>query len=269
MVFIASLPAYANEKVPYKKDIYEYQIYASGFKVLDAVLTIEYGTDVDYKISLSAKTHGWLGKLVPWSGDYQSSGWIMEDGLKRPMEHISSSIWRGTEAKKNFYYKQDGSFKKLYLEEKGRDYTPKNFDYNITDKTVDLLTANLMMMEKVGNSNSCKSNTLVFDGKRSFNLKFDDVDVVQLKSSKYNIYSGKAYKCTVEIEPQKGYWHEKPRGWLSIQEQGRNKGALPTIWLGKMEGDNLYVPVKIMVKTDYGALMMHLKKHQKIKQKDK
>lgn len=60
------------------------------------------------------------------------------------------------------------------------------------------------------------------------------------------------------MKPDQGKWRKKPRGWLSIQEQGRQKGALPTIWLGQMGADKTYIPVKIRVKTDYGTLFMHL-----------
>ena len=49
-----------------------------------------------------------------------------------------------------------------------------------------------------------------------------------------------------------------PRGWLSIQEQGRSKGSLPTIWLAKIDKDGPAVPVKLRLKTDYGTLFSHL-----------
>jgi hypothetical protein len=61
----------------------------------------------------------------------------------------------------------------------------------------------------------------------------------------------------VEIEPISGEWAKKPRGWLSIQEQGRERGTMPTVWLGKFDEDGPAVPVKILVKTAYGALVMH------------
>ncbi len=57
-----------------------------------------------------------------------------------------------------------------------------------------------------------------------------------LKATKYNVYEGPAEKCTVEVAPAGGKWHEKPRGWLSIQEQGRQHGQLPTVWFARMEG---------------------------------
>ena len=83
-----------------------------------------------------------------------------------------------------------------------------------------------------------------------------------MKSSGYNLYEGSAEKCTVEVRPVAGRWHEKPRGWMSIQEQGREKGMLPTVWMAKMNENGPAVPVTVRVKTDYGTLFMHLVKYQ-------
>ncbi len=104
----------------------------------------------------------------------------------------------------------------------------------------------------------CEGEADIFDGSRRFTLYFKDRGEVQLEASRYNMYEGAARYCTGEIEPKGGKWHEKPRGWLSIQEQGRKKGTLPSMWMGHVDGLSYAVPVKIMVKTDYGALMMHL-----------
>src|SRR5690606_14417519 len=76
--------------------------------------------------------------------------------------------------------------------------------------------------------------------------------------SDYNLYSGPAKRCTIEVQPAGGKWHDKPRGWFSIQEQGRNKGTMPTIWVASITPDMPAVPVKVMVKTDYGTLFLHL-----------
>lgn len=45
---------------------------------------------------------------------------------------------------------------------------------------------------------------------------------------------------------------------MSIQEQGRERSTMPTIWFAKMAEGEPAVPVKIRVKTEYGALIMHL-----------
>jgi len=93
-----------------------------------------------------------------------------------------------------------------------------------------------LVMENYGKTGKCEGTSLVFDGKRSFEQKFVHEENVELTASKYNIYEGPAAKCTVEVVPKKGKWHSKPRGWLSIQEQGREKGTMPTVWLAEYKG---------------------------------
>ena len=77
-----------------------------------------------------------------------------------------------------------------------------------------------------------------------------------------HVPGGPAVACTVEVKPIAGKWHEKPRGWMSIQEQGREKGTMPTVWFAQMAAGEPAVPVKIRVKTEYGALFMHLTSYQ-------
>ena len=126
------------------------------------------------------------------------------------------------------------------------------------NNTTDILSATVTVMNNIIETSKCDGTSDIYDGKRRFTLNFKDKGESTLSKSKYNIFSGPARFCTVEIEPKGGRWHEKPRGWLSIQEQGRQKGALPAVWMAKVEGFEYAIPVKIRVKTDYGTLLMHL-----------
>src|SRR5690606_11504706 len=104
----------------------------------------------------------------------------------------------------------------------------------------------------------CEGRNEVFDGKRRFTLLFKHSADEMLESSRYNDYQGPAARCEVEVQPVAGEWHKEPRGWMSIQEQGREKGALPTVWMAKIDENSPAVPVKIRVKTEYGVLFMLL-----------
>ena len=137
--------------------------------------------------------------------------------------------------------------------------TPKDIDAGLAKGAMDNLSATLRVMLALPRTGTCAGSSLVFDGDRSYRLTFADPHKEDLKKSDYNIYEGPSVSCTVEVTPEKGKWRKKPRGWLSIQEQGRQKGALPTIWFGTVAGQPDYaVPVKIRIKTDYGTLLLHL-----------
>jgi len=235
-----------------------YEVYAGGIHAVQASLDLEIKSDKRYSLSLGAKTRGLLAKLAPWFGTFESHGWIVGDGDFRPKQHKSTANWRGEEEIKDYAYAKNGTFKSLIIDEHDKEPEKQDIDPIVTDGTTDALTATLMVLEQFNKTGKCEGASLVFDGKRSFEQKFVHEENVDLIASKYNIYEGPAAKCTVEVIPKEGKWHSKPRGWLSIQEQGRAKGTMPTVWIAQMEEGAPAIPVKVFVKTDYGGMFMHL-----------
>ncbi len=235
-----------------------YEVYAGGINAVTAEFNVSYEDESRYSMKLSARTKGFLGKLAPWSGYFETMGWRKGKDTDRPEQHQSVSVWKEEKEIKTYKYGEDGSFEDYEVIEKGRDYTPEKLDTTLTEGTTDALTAALKAMEAVADGKPCESDAEVFDGKRRYKMVFNHEADVKLDSSRYNIYDGIAARCQVEVQPVAGAWHKKPRGWMSIQEQGREKGSLPTVWLAKMSKDGPAVPVKIRVKTDYGTLFMHL-----------
>ncbi len=256
LLLFAVPPAFAGQQIA------EYDVYASGFKVVTAQLVMNVQKS-RYDLSLSAETKGFLGKLAPWKGSFYTRGWVLK-GRYQPELHISSAIWRGEEEIKEYSYGKSGSFKKLTTTEHGNAPVTEVPDKELTRGTVDALTAALEILGKVGAGQACEGSSDVFDGKRRFSQNFSPIKIESLRRSKYNIYEGEAARCTVEVVPGKGEWHEKPRGWMSIQEQGRDRGTMPTVWAGKMHESEPAIPVKIMVRTAYGTLFMHLTGYKEI-----
>ena len=238
-----------------------YDVYASGFHVVQADLLIDKSEAGRYSILLDAHTRGFLGKLAPWRGSFETYGWVLNGAdytNYQPELHRSVSNWRGEQEVKSYHYAKDGSFKSLEIDEHDKPLETSIPEPELTQDTIDALTAALAVMDEVSAGRDCTGNSDVFDGKRRFEQVFAQEDVTLLNASKYNIYEGPAAECIVEVIPIAGAWHNKPRGWLSIQEQGRAKGTMPTVWIGSMGEGAPAIPVKIRVKTDYGTLMMHL-----------
>ncbi len=237
--------------------ILTYDIYAGGIHAVDARLSLK-TTPTTYETTLNAATQGMLKKLANWSGKFSSNG-VISKGVALPTTHISSSTWKEETETKTFKYNGQGKFLSYKVNEGGKDTTPTDIDKSLAIGTMDNLTATLNLMMTMPSTKACNQNTLVYDGDRTYRLIFADTQPETLKKSDYNIYDGESVSCTVEVKPEKGKWRKKPRGWLSIQEQGRKKGGLPTIWFGALKDrPDIYVPVKIRIKTDYGTLFMHL-----------
>ena len=235
---------------------FTYQVYAGGFHVVEAKLFFDIKSDNNYEVSLDAYTRGWLSSMVPWKGNYLTRGTIKNDGFY-PQNHVATSFWKDETEVKTFTYK-DNKLTSLTIKDHDKPLENIEADQILTEGTTDILSATLAVMQNVATNYNCTGTSDIYDGKRRFTLMFKDQGESELRKSSYNIFSGPAQLCTVEIEPKGGKWHEKPRGWLSIQEQGRQKGALPAVWMGVVEGFELAVPVRIRVKTDYGTLLMHL-----------
>lgn len=228
---------------------------------MQATLDIDLRKKGRYDLVLGAKTRGLLGSLAPWDGTFESHGWTTSAGYK-PQKHQSVATWRGETDVKEYLYNKDGTFKSLTITEPDKDPEKKDVEKDVTDGTVDALTATLSVLENYNENQECNGTSEVFDGKRRFKQVFKHEQSVELKASKYNIYEGTAAECTVEVVPVSGEWHSKPRGWLSIQEQGRERGTMPTVWIAQMSENGPAVPVKIRVKTAYGTLFMHLAEYQ-------
>lgn len=238
----------------------EYNVYAGGIHALEANLTNDLSNTKKYSIVGTAKTHGILGKLAPWEGSFSTKGW--KESSYKPQEHKSVTTFRDETESKTYSYNKNGSFKNYVRTKEGKDKkeSPKK---ELTENTIDILSATLNTMKMVASDeNSCASESEIFDGKRRFKLRFDKVRETELKKSGYNVYQGPAIECTILVIPVAGKWYEKPRGWASIQEQGRKKGSLPTMWFATVEEGKPAVPVKARVKTDYGTLFMHLTRYQ-------
>ena len=247
---------------PIGKQEMVYEVYAGGIHAVQATLTIDLSHSGRYASTLAAKTRGLLGKLAPWHGVFESEGWHEAGGAFLPELHRSTTTWRDEEEVKSYYYNKDGSFKALVIKDFDKPERTETPDPALTDFTTDVFAATLDTLARVAEGQGCAHSADIFDGRRRFAQKFMPKKEEILQQSRYNIYEGPSVACTVEIEPKGGAWHKKPRGWMSIQEQGREKGTMPTIWMAQLTPDQPAVPIKILVKTNYGALYMHLAEYK-------
>ncbi len=240
-----------------KKQSMHYDVYAGGFHVVSADLNVDLSRKARYGLDLGAYTHGMLARLAPWQGTFATTGWYGTKSFPQPEQHKSVATWRKEIETTVFRYNKNGSFKDYSItndKEKGIRET----DPALSQNTTDVLSATLIVMNKVAEGGKCEGSSEIFDGSRRYALVYANSKEVTLKGSDLNVYTGPATECTVEVKPIAGKWREKPRGWMSIQEQGRAKGTMPTVWFASMALGEPAVPVKIRVKTDYGTLFMHL-----------
>lgn len=242
----------------------EYNVYAGGIHVVHGNMIMDFTQKGRYAMGFGAKTRGFLGSFVPWSGTFETRGWSLpgSERIRLPEKHVSKAIWRGEEETKTYNYDREKNFIDLTTLYTGKKPKKEKTDEKLTKGTTDVISATLMVMERVSDGGACEGTEEVFDGKRRFKLIFHHKGYVMLEKTRYNAYEGPAVECVVEVEPMGGAWYKKPRGWLSIQEQGRSLGTMPTVWMAQVTKNAVVVPVRVRVKTAYGTLFMHMTKYK-------
>lgn len=234
-----------------------YEVYGGGINAVSARMTIADQEKDQYRIDFAAYTKGLLGRLAPWRGSFEAEGWRDKGGVGTPFLHRSAAIWRGEEDIKEYRYDRKGNFLS-YRENENGVINDKAPDPALTKGTIDVMTATLNALRRVASGGNCTGSADIFDGSRRYTLFFRYEGEEMLEATRYNIYRGPAQRCVAEIEKGPGKWHKKPRGWISIQEQGRRRGGLPTIWFATPSPGLPAIPVKVRVNSDYGAMFMHL-----------
>ncbi|MCB1783762.1 MAG: DUF3108 domain-containing protein [Alphaproteobacteria bacterium] len=236
-----------------------YDVYAGGVHAVLADLTVDMSEKGRYSMFFEAETRGILETFVPWKGLFESKGWALKGGERIPELHESTAIWQEEREVKSYHYDKKDGFQDLVVSYVGKKPRTEDTDKDLAKDTTDVLTATLLIMEHISQSGNCDGSSDIFDGRRRFSLVFHHEGYSKLEKSRYNAYSGPAIACTVEVKPEGGAWHKKPRGWMSIQEQGRVRGMMPTVWFARIGDSEIAVPVRVLVKTAYGTMFMHLK----------
>ncbi|MDD9901260.1 MAG: DUF3108 domain-containing protein [Alphaproteobacteria bacterium] len=234
-----------------------YDIYAGGFKALYAHLDM----DIDkkaYDLALTAETQGFIGKLFPWKGDYTTSG-KTDDGTLIPSLHTSTSSWRKKVKITEMHFNPKGKVLKTSTQVKGHNKIDRNIRPELAADAVDMLTGVLMLFQQTKNAEKCEGSYPVFDGKRRFNVVLKDAGIDTIRKTKYSQFSGDAMKCTIRVEPVAGFKRvDSQRGWMLVQNHTEERDKPPTIWLAQIADNGPVVPVRMEIKSEYGAVVAHL-----------
>lgn len=229
-----------------------YTVHASGFHVMDIIIAYKQDKKT-YSITMDTELHGLLGKVVPWRGIFETSGIIKDDKFYQPLKQKAIDVWEEDTEERDYTYNKNGPLEKITIVKDGAMETPEP-EKALTEGTIDALS----LLMRIINQGQCDQASDMFDGKRRFTVEFTGVQDTVVKPSKYNIYEGPAQICEAWITPKGGQWHKKPRGWMMIQEQAKAKKSIPHLYMAYDYEGLPVVPVKGLVKTDYGAFLLHL-----------
>jgi hypothetical protein len=246
----AALVAGPASAAPLKLD---YKIYAGGLEALSAV--IEYGLNPSsYVLDIEARTSGNIGALFPWTTHLHSNGRIVANAV-RPEKHVVESQWKDQKRSTTLAYDGAGGFLTKKVEPPPAEDNVEEVAPELTQNTVDLLSAVAGALKRIDDTGSCTGAQSVYDGRRRFEVKFADGGTATLEPSAYTSFSGATRKCEIRVEPGPGFWRKNQKRWFTQKD-----GSLPpiTVWAAPLGSDKRQVPVKIESVSPFGALVVQL-----------
>jgi hypothetical protein len=227
-----------------------YAIYAGGFHVLDASIVLDLGRE-GYTVEVNAQTQGVLGTFFPWQALARSDGRI-NAGEAEPRTHRQTGTWRGKDRAVNLYYDGSGS---VLAEVRPPDDPAEREPVppEMVPGTTDPLSAVLSVAGAVAVGRGCSETVPVFDGRRRYDLTFQEMGSRNLAPSKYSVFSGAAVQCQVTSKVLAGNW-KKESGFASDDEKRKPVALM----LASVVEGMPPVPVRLEGESRFGEVIMHL-----------
>lgn len=229
-----------------------YNIYSSGFHVLEAIMTVKRDEKKRTQVNFSARPYGFFGKIVPWNVTTTSYGYFYDEKFL-PYKFESLSEWRGKIKKRELIYNNKGQLQKYIRQTEGEKAKSPKINKDWAKHTTDVLN---VFTQVLMSKQPCNRSYKVYDGKRKFEIILGKPKVVDLIGSRYNVYKGQALQCTVKINRMNGF--DRKESWEIAQEESHRNNITPTVWIAKREGKPFSEIVKLRVKTEFGTTFMHL-----------
>ncbi|HEY1096835.1 MAG TPA: DUF3108 domain-containing protein [Alphaproteobacteria bacterium] len=247
----------------------QYDVYAGGMHLIDVTQQFTL-SDTSYSSTMTAKPTGFFSKIVPWEGQYTTKGLVNKDGKLIPQRHAKTSRWGDERDETIMSFDAGGQLIRMTDREWVYGKTrpaPQNVtpDKSLSRNALDLVTTVLRMLQHAQTTSmstkaACNNSDIVFDGKRRFSMNFTGIGIETLPATNYSPFKGKAPRCEIEVKPLAGF-NGKKRGFYKIQEDSRAQGELPSLWLlPAWANGGPPIPVRMRIKSEYGAIMVHATK---------
>jgi hypothetical protein len=222
-----------------------------GYYLFFRVISIDAVSSVEppaYRTNIVLRTTGLLGALGRWESTASASG-AVDGPLLRPVFYDARSAFRDRTQRVALQYDRGGSVRadvEGMLTDGDRDDVPMP----LRDGTVDPLTATVSLPRRIVATGSCAGTVRVFDGLRRYDLRYDDLGLVDLESSSRDPYHGPARHCRATVDPVAGF--------LRSGEGSGERASEMSVWLAPPFPGANPVAVRIDLISTRGTLHLHL-----------
>ena len=223
-----------------------YEVHAGGLHVFTINLEARLKPD-RYALSLALQTDGALGWLIDWTMASAAHGGLAETAPD-PAWFRTESNWRGKIRWVELRYGEGAGPLVEAVPPPEEDDRPMVPDALRVD-SVDPLSAGAALIYALAGRQRCDSALSVFDGRRLFTARSEDLGPRELPASDLAPFGGAARACALTVEPVTGFWRD-PRYPARTQEL--------TVYLRALSEAGPPLPVRIEAETRFGAIRAHL-----------
>lgn len=175
------------------------KIKISGIEALEADFAYAINNNA-YTINSTISTAGMFGKIYPFSGIYNAIGRIKQGELI-PVKYTNTIKSRFNNRNREFLYDKNGHMTYRIIDK--NDETKKiEIDPKKAEIGTNLPTVFTKVILQLKNNGTCASTYTVFNGKRHFQVVFEDYGFETLVDKDNPFIDGVSIKCSMHIDSE-------------------------------------------------------------------
>lgn len=152
-----------------------------------------------YSVNSKVRTSGFFDTLYPFMANYATSGRIKKNNLETQSYHYDSKS-RFSKRKKELIYNENGQ-PIMRISSKNDKEKKVEIEQSTDNKdTTDLQTVFAELAKQYNTVHFCNARMQVFDGKRRFDVIFQDEGEEELQPNQYTKLGGPSAKCSMYID---------------------------------------------------------------------
>ena len=162
--------------------------------------SFEYGFDKNkYHLISDVKTSGFFDTMYPFNATYTTSGNIVKNKFQATTYKYTSQSRSSKRSREIVFDNKGNPIASIGLKD-GKE-NKKEITETFPDKDAsDLQTVFAMMAKQYSSLGFCEGRLAIFDGKRRFDVIFQDDGESTLEESPLSPFKGKAHKCLMTID---------------------------------------------------------------------
>jgi len=216
------------------------------------VLSIDVASHVEataYRTTVALRTAGIFATLVPWQSSALAHGRV-DGATLRPAGYRARSEYRDRHQQIELAY-EDGGAVRGDVDGMLTDGEREDVPDALRDGTVDPITANVVLAQRLAASGSCAGTVRIFDGLRRYDLRYEDLGMAEIAPSRRDPYRGGARHCRATVHSIAGF--------LRTGDHSGERATDVSVWLAPPLPGATPIVVRIDLRGTGGTLHVHLR----------